>query len=144
MARNKPVKKSGPSTGGSVTSRVRDKDSGNKKVPVTSVTPKATTPKPSAGRVAGTRRAVAGAAMAATGVGGVARVAATKAASKALTPATKKVMGLQKEYNRSVNKANKAIKKIEKSGTPLSTSKKREIVQSYVDRGAAQRAKKGK
>lgn len=144
MAVKKPVKKSGPSTGGSVTSRVRDKDSGNKKVPVTSVTPKVTTPKVSAQRAAGTRKAVAGAAMAATGVGGLARVAAAKAASKALTPATKKIMGLQKGYDSSINKANQAIKKLEKSGAALSTSQKREIVQSFVNRGAAQRAKKGK
>lgn len=97
-AKKKPVKKSGPSTGGKVTSRVRDEDSGNKKVPVTSVTPKATTPKPSTKRVAGTRKVV-GAIAAATPAGRAGRAAATTVKKTSDAYALGKIQMLGKEMS---------------------------------------------
>ena len=76
--KKKPVKKSGPSTGGKVTSRIKDTD---KKVPVTSVTPRVTTSKPSAAQVAGTRKVVG--AIASATVGGKAVKATQKAVNLA-------------------------------------------------------------
>ena len=58
MAMKKIVKRSGPSTGGKVTSRVNESDSKNKKVPVTSVTPRATTAKASKKTMTGARKVV--------------------------------------------------------------------------------------
>ena len=86
MAMKKIVKRSGPSTGGKVTSRVNESDSKNKKVPVTSVTPKATTAKASKKTMTGARKAVAGAAAIATGGAGAAARGAyvgARAASRA-------------------------------------------------------------
>lgn len=86
MAKKKPVKKSGPSTGGKVTSRMEDTD---KKVPVTSVTPKSTVSKPSAKQVKGTRKVVGAAVAAAVPA---ARVASTIGKSRAAKAALDKLV----------------------------------------------------
>lgn len=109
--KKKPVKKSGPSTGGKVVSRVNESDSKNKQVPVTSVTPKLTTAKASQKTMTGARKAVGAIAAAATGVGGVARVAASRAAARSVPPATKKVNAIIRNNNRAASKANKAAQK---------------------------------
>jgi hypothetical protein len=87
--KKKPVKKSGPSTGGKVTSRVNESDSKNKKVPVTSVTPKSTTAKASKKTMTGARKVVG--AVAATAIP-AAKVASNVGKSKAAKAALDKVI----------------------------------------------------
>jgi hypothetical protein len=81
--------KPGPSTGGSVTSRMKDT---GKKVPVTSVTPRATVSKPSKAQIAGTRKVVG--AIASATVGGK----AVKATQKAVDLA--KIKNLENKINK--------------------------------------------
>jgi hypothetical protein len=78
MMAEKKKPKPGPSTGGKVTSRMKDT---GKKVPVTSVTPRATVSKPSKAQISGTRKVV-GALTSAT-VAGRAALATQKAADLA-------------------------------------------------------------
>jgi hypothetical protein len=92
MAPKKPVKRSGASTGGKVVSRVNESDSKNKKVPVTSVTPRATTAKASQKTMTGARKVV-GAAAAATPVGRGVKVASSAVKSARATAANRR--GLQ-------------------------------------------------
>jgi hypothetical protein len=87
--KKKPVKKSGASTGGKVVSRVNEADSKNKKVPVTSVTPKATTAKASQKTMTGARKVV-GAAAAATPVGRGVKTASSAVKSARATAANRR------------------------------------------------------
>jgi hypothetical protein len=89
MAPKKPVKRSGASTGGKVISRVNEADSKNKKVPVTSVTPRATTAKASAKTMTGSRKVV-GALAAATPIGRAAKTAGTVAKSARASAANRR------------------------------------------------------
>jgi hypothetical protein len=96
MAPKKPVKRSGASTGGKVVSRVNEADSKNKQVPVTSVTPKATTAKASQKTMTGARKVV-GAVVAATPVGRAGKAAATAAKKASDTYSLGKIEMLNKE-----------------------------------------------
>jgi hypothetical protein len=89
MSKKKIVKKSGSSTGGKVISRVNESDSKNKKVPVTSVTPKATTAKASKKTMTGTRKVV-GALAAATPIGRGVKVASSATKSARATAANRR------------------------------------------------------
>jgi hypothetical protein len=97
--KKKPVKKSGPSTGGKVVSRVNEADSKNKKVPVTSVTPKATTAKASKKTMTGARKTVAAAATALP----VGRAVKTVQSARA---AAKQNKSIERSYNTLMNSLN--------------------------------------